>query len=181
MINNSFMNSGDIELSESNQWLTRIQIIVTYSPNYLGKSKGQVLILIIIHYLMDLLGRLWGYQYKYGLPFKIGQMEWYPHLQCPLWLGLSLSHGLDCWGSFIKLLVNIPCNIPTCFDVTLAHPSPIVANRATGSFSIVANTLTQLEIYSIVSGQAGPGLWLIHCTPWQCNCVEEFSSVTGRV
>lgn len=69
MINNSFMNSGDIELSESNQWLTRIQIIVTYSPNYLGKSKGQVLILIIIHYLMDLLGRLWGYQYKYGLPF----------------------------------------------------------------------------------------------------------------
>lgn len=56
-------------LSESNLWLTRVQIIDTYSPKFLRKSKGQVLVLIRIQYLINLWRRLWGNQFKYGLPF----------------------------------------------------------------------------------------------------------------
>jgi len=89
-------------------------------------------------------------------------------LQSLLWLGWSLPHGLNCWDSLIRLLADIPWNIPTCFEISLAHPSPVrdaVENRAT--FGIVATTLMQLEIFD-------PPLILLS----QARLVQAFVSFT---
>lgn len=96
-------------LSESNLWLTRVQIIDTYSPKFLRKSKGQVLVLIRIQYLINLWRRLWGNQFKYGLPFFFTcQME--RCLQSLFWLGWSLSMDLIAGtlsSSFLLIFLGI--------------------------------------------------------------------------
>lgn len=110
---------------------------------------------------MDLLGRLCDHQYNYGLTFFIGLIGKVSPIYNALYdfdeaFPMDLIAGAFSSRLLLIFLVIFP---PVLISVWLIHHPcrDIVTNRATGSFGIMANTLTQLEIYYlplILSSQA---------------------------